>query len=402
MKKIITLKIAVALALILSLTVSSSTLTYAGLFSKRLPTPTNPTYYWEGTDLCVEWNKVENAGGYKVTYDGKTSTVTNNYIAIPSKDTDFKDGVMVKTINIQAVPGNNKYKESKIATEKITAEIMEPLSSYTYWLDGKVVAIDLNDFAPYGYEIDGKQYGFPNIAFTIPESQKAIGYASFDSTVIINPGPITVRQSKPVRIQGKCDLSANNIYEASFLDYESLLKFLDSRGLHYSTSMKNGNTQLIVSINSKSKTLLDSVGEELSNNATDIIISGLQQEGKLKDKANAAADEAIANAVVGAGKYLWDSFISNNNNTIKEYLVYEYSDKDRACEFMQYYYLKSTGSKPNFSNLTYDAENGYYIAGYEKYNRKLRVKCGSMEDYWWIAAIPDDYLQSFNAIPINE
>ncbi len=394
------------------------------IFSKKLDTPNQFKSQWIGDDFCVTWGRVANAGGYRVTYDGKTQDVTEaNFKFKPSQKTG--------SISVQAIPSKseNKYKASNAANYSFSFKELPAPTKYSYYQDGEALVFTIIDGrSDGGYKITNDNNG---MAFTIPSDdptfykalnaeEKELGFIDnvhISVRALPDQNDINKIQSPVAVISDDFPITKyiwiNDLYNASLLSKNDLEAWMKGLGgstptitneLGYTVvtfTVKDSNNSGIGSIISDILgSAIDGAVGNVIENSTDIYNYSIDADSsqEMKERAKTATEgSALAGAITG----IWNNRKDIFSGTDRHISYYYLPDKtDRSAVYMTYDYMVSNNKAPDFSDQDYDNNEQCYKIVNTGFNRIINLnyekKKINGKDRWLIYCKPASYYKVFN------
>ena len=382
------------------------------LFAKKLDNPKQFDSQWVDDDFCVTWEKVANAGGYKVTYNNKTQVVTEpSFLFQPTK--------MTGEIYVQTLPPKNskKYKASDGTGYSFSAKVLSAPKEYSYYQDGKIFVYSIwGDSYNEKYEITTKNGGvlkdITNHSFEYTPNEDEIELGFIDNYVIARKTSYfdekNVKASPGVTIPLQANIWdykwINSPFDAALLSKNDLEIWISKTyGCTPTITTKNGYSIVTFSLkdpnngwSSKLFDLLDVAAagalESVLDNAGEIADYTLEGDtGKeMKDRAK---DATKGTAIVGAVDGILDNSKSIFSNT-DVHFTYYYNDGElnRSAKYMTYDYVSKNNKEPDFSTLYYDENDQCYKTANTQFNRIIsytgKKKSSNGQTRWFIYAQP--------------
>ncbi len=402
MKKI---KQLTALFLAFILTMGTLVPVHAGLFAKKLPSPTTCSGQWQGEDFYVVWDKVPNAVEYSVKVVTQTVKVNTNYVKVNVTDIMKQKGIVTGTIEVTALPGpkdgSHKASDPKVLVYKGTI-LQKPLKYTYYWIGDRLKVAFSSVPGAAGYEIsmDGQKpisTKEPAYLYRLGDASRKAG--KVEHKLAIRAVPSNADKSQRASEYAIMQVStavpdyrcANNIYEATLLSKDQVINYFRNCGIEPQVSQTDKYTVVAVHLSDKNNGTGKKLGSIIGNAAIGALNAIADNSDKIMDAES--SDEAKANAKVygalGALSGAIEGAKSNPKDTTKRIsYVYSKGDEDMSALLFSYNYLISGNTEPDFSQLSYNKNEKCYYVGYSDFNRYMTLTCEKDGDRWQVYGKP--------------
>lgn len=411
----IKIKANVMLILAMVLTIGSTVSVHAGLFdffAKPLEAPGNYDKHnceWEGYDLYVVWNKVQDADKYKVKINNKTYESNTNRIKVTPDSSQLTSGNVSGQIEVSAVPASNdnKHKASNFSTIKYSGTVLKKPEKYTYYWDGDCYKVIFSEVSGASYyelinSDTQKDWQLYSDSFTcnLTDADRQAGSIDYHFSIAAIPN----EAEKSTRMSDYVNMTVQSLYlpDSSFVDDEYSAAFLSKaqlinylRNMGYNPTEKNDNSGQYTIIDVSLKDSNNGGWKKIGNIAAGAAIGAI---GNILDSSDAiteygnehGGDYGTAAKWVGglgAAAGAFDEGFKDTNIHFRYY--YEKGNEDGSAAFMQHSYMISGNPEPDISGYQYyDSDNKTYIYNNPWFCRYLNMGYEKQNDRWVVYAEP--------------